>query len=389
MPHRQVDKLSVVRGMARRYACWSASLLVICISTVGDVRASSTSRASRDASTSELAIQVNNDRLTVTVAKAPQVYLYGVIDADAPQRFEALIRSSKIPNGSDIYLNASGGDLQAALALGRLFRNGAMVTHLGTPRLGRQSNTVGKPATCEGACAYAYLGGLYRWAPTGSDRIGFPSTRALASSASASGQTQPATDQVAAYLSDMQIDAATLAPLLAASSSDVVWLTADQMIATRLANNGRLPLTATYQLQSGAPSLVLHEVVRGSEHRMTLLCKHGGTELTASDGIGASHAQQIVAQGAHAYIELNGNEPPSEQQGSASVVDDAVVITQTYPGATVGQLVTAKTIGAWVRDRRSSLRFGFVFEVDGLKRSFTTYYNNCWQYAPWSTPQKS
>ena len=149
-----------------------------------------------------MAIQVNDDRMTVSFAGAPQVYLYGAIDAGAPQRFEALVKSGKIPAGSDVYLNASQGDLAAGLALGRLFRAGDMTTHLGTPRKGRRSGYQGsKAAVCTGACAYAYLGGLFRWAPTGSDRIGLtlhPTT--------AIPDHKPAEDEVSAYLKSMDID---------------------------------------------------------------------------------------------------------------------------------------------------------------------------------------
>ncbi|MCT6962810.1 hypothetical protein M1742_25060, partial [Salmonella enterica subsp. enterica serovar Typhimurium] len=69
----------------------------------------------------QLAVQVNDDRITLSVAKVPQVYLYGTIDADAAQRVGAMIQSRKIPPNSDIYLNSPGGDLAAGMALGRLF----------------------------------------------------------------------------------------------------------------------------------------------------------------------------------------------------------------------------------------------------------------------------
>jgi len=50
-----------------------------------------------------------------------------------------------------------------------------MITHLGTPRLPKRSGTVSinKPAICEGACAYAYLGGLYRGRPAAAIASGF------------------------------------------------------------------------------------------------------------------------------------------------------------------------------------------------------------------------
>jgi len=69
--------------------------------------------------TRPLAIKVYDDRMTVAVAGAPQVYLSGVIDADAPRRLAELVQSWKVPAGSDVYLNATGDDLDAGMALGR------------------------------------------------------------------------------------------------------------------------------------------------------------------------------------------------------------------------------------------------------------------------------
>jgi hypothetical protein len=374
-----------------RYSLGGALLLLACLAPMRDVHAesaaSSRKSSSHEQNASQLAIQVNNDRLTLTVAKAPQVYLTGVIDADAPQRFATMVRSGKIASGSDVYLNASGDDIGAGIALGRLLRESSMVTHLGTPRLPRHTGMVGKPATCTGACAYAYLGGLYRWAPTGADRIGFPAHPGNDPQPASANQVPQAPDPVANYLKDMDIDASALTSLLAASHDDVVWLTADQMISSRLANNGRLPLIASYQLQEGAPYLVLNEVKRGGEHRMTLQCKKEGITLTAYNTVGADHARQIVARGARAFFEVNHAESQPQQQDNATVDDQSVMITRVYPAAQLGSLISAHTIGAWVRDRSSSLRYGFEFDLDGLDRIMQTYYQSCWQYAPWQVSQ--
>ena len=122
-----------------RHRFWRhALLLAACIAPVLNAHAkgleSRNREASRETGAGQLSIQVNDDRLTLAAAKVPQIYLYGVIDAGAPQRFEALMRSRKIPAGSDIYLDSLEGNRSAGIALGRLFRSNSMVTHLGTPR---------------------------------------------------------------------------------------------------------------------------------------------------------------------------------------------------------------------------------------------------------------
>jgi hypothetical protein len=315
---------------------------------------------------------VNDDRMTLSMARVPQIYLYGPIDPDAPQRVEALIKSGRIKPGSDVYLNSPGGSVDAAMALGRLLRQGSMVTHLGTPRLPRQTLYVNRSAICEGACAYAYLGGRYRWAVSGSDRIGFPTYQA---------QQTPA--QVTAYLKEMGIDPDVLVAASSgspsspanASADPTLWPSGDQMIAKGLANNGRQNLLATYKYAQGAPYLELKQDDRNGEHKITFLCKPGGAELTTYDTIGAVRARLIAARAQHSYFELNQQET-LPQPASVTAVDESVVLHSAYPLNQLPQLAAAKAMGAWVRDR-TGIRYGFAFEVTGVKKVLNDFYNAC------------
>jgi hypothetical protein len=319
----------------------------------------------------QLNVQVNDDRMTLSMARVPQIYLYGPIDPDAPQRFEALVKSGRIKPGSDVYLNSPGGSVDAGMALGRLFRQDSMVTHLGTPRLPRQALYVNRSATCEGACAYAYLGGVYRWAVSGSDRIGFPTYQA---------QQTPA--QITAYLKDMGIDPTALVAVSGSSPSPAgnaadptLWPNGDQMIAKGLANNGRQNLIATYKYAQGAPYLELKQGDRNGVHMIKFQCKPGGAELTSYDTIGAVRARQIVAREQRSYFELNQQETLAQQAG-ATAVDESVVIHRIYPLNQLPQLASAKAMGAWVRDR-TGIRYGFAFEVTGVKKVLNDFYNAC------------
>jgi hypothetical protein len=373
----------------RRRTGWRSSLgyvallLMACISPAHAMRASS--NVLQGQASGELSIQVNDDRLTLQVAKVPQVYIYGTIDANAPNRFEAMTKSGKIPNGSDIYLNSTGGDISAGIALGRMFRSASMVTHLGTPRPKlRAASSVVKTAICSDACAYAYLGGLYRWAPAGSDRIGFPMHYIADPKPGDANQTAQAPDEVASYLQDMGINAKMLAQSSSATGNGEVWLSADQMLATGLANNGRLFLSATYRLESGAPFLELKQIDRNGEHRITMLCKRGNIELAAYSTVGALQARQVVARGIRSYFELNQKELLPEQTTSLTLDNDTVVLNRTYPANQLTTIVRAQALGAWVTDRNSAFRYGFAYEVTGVRESLQRFYDNCWIYAPWA-----
>jgi len=383
---RNADRNPLCWTGGRSCSLWGVLLLLAGIGATSPIHAHGAAPPAEHTQTaSQMAIQLNNDKMTLAITKVPQIYLYGVIDAGAPQRFEALVRSGKIPSGSDIYLNSSSGDLRAGLALGRLFRAGSMVTHLGTPRRPLQSSVyTSKTAVCVDACTYAYFGGLYRWAPTGSDRIGLSPNGAMDPPKTIGmGQAQPASGDVDAYLKDMGVDLGEFAPTLKTSHDPVVWLTAEQMMSMGLANNGGLPITVKSELTSAAPYLVLSQVDRNGEHRITLQCQPSGVTLTAYDLVGATRAREIVSHGTRSYFEIDRKETLTQQHDGASVASQSVMITRPYPATQLEQLLFAHSIGAWVGGRTSAFRYGFVFQLYPVRNALKDYYLACWRAAPW------
>lgn len=312
----------------------------------------------------KLGIHVLSDRLTIAVARHPQVYLYGRIDADAPVRFARLVRSGRIAPGSDVYLSARQGDPAAGMALGRLIRQGGMATHLGAPRKSFPGATASRTALCVDACAYAFFGGLYRWAPSGSDRLGL---------------TVPLSPDASAYLKAMQVDLGDLAP---APPGTVIWLTAERLEKTGASNNGRLPPVAHYDITSATPTLDLRQVDRAGEHRLTITCRPGQTDVAAYERVGALRARQIVARRARSYFTLNGR-PILAANDGVSADGDMLVIRRHYPPSDLVDLLFAGSIGAWVDGRSAAFRDGFELHPWGVYKQLKVFYHSCWRAAPW------
>lgn len=330
---------------------------------------------SSDPSTGPFSIKVYDDRMTIAVAGAAQVYIYGVIDADSPR----LMQSKNIPSGSDVYLNATGDNLDAGMALGRLLRQGSMSTHLGLPTRGHQKKSASRSSVCTGACVYAYLGGTYRWAPTGNDRFGI-ATDVPGHAAGNAGT--PAATGITAYLKDMGIDAAAFATARADTHERMAWPTSDQMILTGLANNGRQPMVASYRVTGRIPELELDQLGRRGEQRLTLQCRPDGVSLLAYDKVGADRAQQIVRRVARSYVEIDRQETLPQALGGAIIDHDAVTIERRFPSDQRQQLLSAKTIGAWVVQQNSTLRYGFAFRLQGIERVVRAFDDACRAYAP-------
>ncbi|HWU78051.1 MAG TPA: hypothetical protein VN043_16250, partial [Rhodanobacter sp.] len=70
-----------------------------------------------------LTVHLRSDRMTLRMAKAPQLYLAGTIDAGAVAQVQQLLQSGRLSPGTDVYLDSSHGDVASGMALGKLFRN--------------------------------------------------------------------------------------------------------------------------------------------------------------------------------------------------------------------------------------------------------------------------
>ncbi|WP_114241487.1 hypothetical protein [Dyella sp. C9] len=334
--------------------------------------------AANDPPPPPLAVQVNDDKLTLAVTRAPQIYLYGTLDADAPNRIEAMIRSGRIRAGSDIYLNSPAGDLAAGAALGRLFREAKMTTHLGVPRRNAQTPAQPREASCQGACALAYVGGLYRWAPTGNDHFAVQAPGDAPKIAADKGE-------LAGYLRQMGFDPLLFGVTSHSSVDRTVWLSGDQMLATGIANNGYLPPAADYALVSGAPQLTLRQTSRDGERRITLLCKPDGLTFTAYYMLGQDRAQRIAARANRSYLEINEQPTLQGDRERISAVDQSLVISRPMPLAELDPLLTAKSMGAWLSDKGGNVRYGFTMFLDAVRNNLKDYGSHCEQAARAST----
>ncbi|GFE63141.1 hypothetical protein KIN_02150 [Litoreibacter roseus] len=91
----------------------------------------------------------------------------GTISADAPALFKAVVAQS---DGNKVLINSNGGDVKAAMALGRIIRALGYQTIVGRVQAGRYE---AQPGVCAYACVYAFLGGSARYLAEGQGQINF------------------------------------------------------------------------------------------------------------------------------------------------------------------------------------------------------------------------
>lgn len=148
----------------------------------------------------------------------------GLITAETPARLEAFLRQHGRPS-LVLALNSQGGDLDAALAMGRAIRAARLITTVGFHAYPAEGGDAARfhaaRALCHGACAIAYLGGarraLDRRAALGFHHRGlaFPDGGARLPEAPGPADGARTRRALAAYLEEMIIDE-RLIPLLEA-----------------------------------------------------------------------------------------------------------------------------------------------------------------------------
>lgn len=361
------------RSIPRKSGCLLA--LAVLLQGAGMSTRAASAPADRDTA-GRASIQVRSDRLTLRVAKAPQVYLSGPIGPDALRQVDGMLRSGRIPRGSDVYLDSSAGDVPSGLALGRLFRSAGLNTHVGLWRKPTRSVVPARPAVCLDACAYAYLGGVYRWAPSGSDRIGLHASL-LPGPQGASGPAQPASPAALRdYLVEMDVRPDYFAHVLGPAENGVVWWKPEEMAPWLVANNGRQPLAASYQ-PGPAPQLTLSQTVRGGRNRIALRCAPGGVTLTAYYTVGYEHARQLASQARAAYFEVE-RQPWQPQPGERPHAEgDALVFARPLPFAELNRVLRTVSLGAWVETAAGRVRYGFLVAPAAAWEGTRAFYADC------------
>lgn len=370
----------MVAAQARPNLTHSLFGLVIAFVVLATLQTSAQAYASEPTATSQrLSIKVGDRRVAALMHDAPDAYLSGVIDSGAPARLLALMKSGQVPPGSNIYLNSPGGDLAAGLALGRLFRAARMTTFIGRPTFLSKSNPASarKPIMCASACAYAYLGGMWRWAPASGAPFGVHQFYLPNTTTAKVGEIEAASGVVVAYLHEMGINPDVFTLASTAAPNQVVWLSGNEMLQLGLANNGVAPIKATYKLVAGVPYLLLDQQSRDGEHKIDVICAPASVALQAIYIVGRDRAEQIVHRGIESYFSVDSKQRLPARHSSLEVANGAVTFYTTLPKSILGRIAESRSIGAWVDDQNGIFRTGFIMELGPIRPKIQNYYENC------------
>jgi hypothetical protein len=230
------------------------------------------------------------------------VFLDGEIDADAPARVaEALSRTGT--DGADVYISSPGGNLLAAMKIGRMIRQAGANTYIGSlvPRppspITGQPSVKPIPGVCYSACALAFLGGVYRYAVTGSEygvhRFSSPSGPA----GSDLDTAQIVSAAIGTFVRDMEVDPGLFDLMVHEGKDRIRTLSKVELIRLNVINNGRKKPAWSIEVIEGAQYLRgLQDTVYG-QGKAILLCHDNRIIYQSYYQVGTEMANSIASGG--------------------------------------------------------------------------------------------
>jgi hypothetical protein len=166
------------------------------------------------------------------------VFLDGVIDSEAPIRFEQYVKQNNIPDRSVVYLNSPGGSLIAGIELGRLFRKYGLSTDIGRKLPASTKRFDIEAGGCYSACAYAYLGGQFRYFHENS-RYGVHQFKSRESEGGDEGSAQIASAVIVEYVRSMDVDTDLFGLSASAVPAGINEIDKPTLERLNVVNNGR------------------------------------------------------------------------------------------------------------------------------------------------------
>jgi len=301
------------------------------------------------------------------------VYLEGDIEIGAAERVRRELEQIGA-DGADVYLDSTGGSLIDGIDIGRLLRKLGASTTVGVRSSGASAVDPGK---CFSACAIAFLGGVYRYVPSGS-LYGVHRVSTSVRSPQDFDVGQMVAAQVAGYIRDMGVDGRLFERMAGVGGDQIYVLPPAELRALRVVNEGRLPTEWWSELSAQGRTVVGSQQTADGTNKLALACTGGSIELRLAYRPGNDPAAMMDSTASHVLV-VDGVfmplAPPSSLDGADGIVSASFELT----AGQARRLIGASTLGPAVHaPGNAPAVVGFTIDVDaGAGRKIKTLIETC------------
>jgi len=308
----------------------------------------------------------------------------GLIESGDAERFQEFLEKSNVPAASRVYIDSLGGDVDAAIDIGRIVRDNQFSTEIGQYQIDYEDSDVpifnrnhinGK---CLSAATLVYLGGRLRYFSEGNEfgvhRFSFknPTPENVE-------RSQALSAKIATYISDMGVSLEFLELSSATSSDEMSLIAIDKLKRLEVVTGGTTNVEWSVQAQGDAL------YVRGERYS---LFGHHKVMLAFSKDMGFLFWAVIEPQGRHeeltsfglVEIVLNGEDIRIDisERCQREVINDYVNIFAQLSLHEAQAIAFSESFGVQVRFSKEADMFLGVsaMSTDGGQEQLQSFFNN-------------
>lgn len=185
---------------------------------------------------------------------------FGTIASGDDERFVDFLSRTEIPPRTDVYINSTGGDVEAAISIGRLVREHWFATHVGQYILDYASDDLDELAShlkprkyvhgqCVSAATLVFLGGRLRHLSENSN-FGVHQFSFKNPSPAHVGRSQILSAKIARYVSDMGIASEFLEISSSTASTAINLVTHEKLKELKVLTGGQTDVEWTVQARN-------------------------------------------------------------------------------------------------------------------------------------------
>jgi hypothetical protein len=300
------------------------------------------------------------------------IFLDGRIDEGAAERLRDELARREI-GSARVYLNSPGGLLLEGMELGRLIRRRGFSTYIG--RQGG-NGTEALAGSCSSACVFAFIGGVFRFAPPQS-RIGVHRFSSVSPTDVDPDMVQMVSAAIIKYIREMDVDVDLFDRMSRRGKEQLLILTEKDLQQLRIVNAGRQPAAWSIEASDGTLHLNGTQQTSSGMGTISLSCKEGQVLFRAIVDVNAEAAAAVDFVDRHS-IKIGSwldplapaVEPMSVQDGHASAM---FVLGQDQ----ISRLRGAASVGYAAQLRDLSSFANFSVDTGGNVEKIREFLKSC------------
>lgn len=298
------------------------------------------------------------------------IHANGTITDGTYDRLKIFAQENNIHPGGEIYLNSQTGNRLEGMRIGRLIRSLGLMTHIG-------NTNPNQPGACVSACAFAYLGGTYRF-------MGPTSTFGVHRFYRSQGKDQEFTIeesdavsvQMTDYIRDMGADTHLFKYMTANTAGETVLISKATLQSLKVVNDG-VSYAAWGMTDDTVPYLRGELNDYNGSHSLSLKCDRQSATLqgTAIFETSNPEALRLVAQEEGVVIG-DSNVP----MAGTLVSDNKKTLTYSFPipQDIAKRMATAPELGVYIKPNGIIYNAGFQLQQNMESQAkMKKFFNYC------------